>query len=300
MTTDQDQADVLVLKAVEQVEERISQRESRRFRSLYALVGIVSFVGIGVIAQLVDFYATKAVDSRIERSKQEYESAKAFAQLLALATKLDISTSFSHTDRDAVMRLLAVAKTNKQLRGEPVFDALLEKIVDSFTSSNNAWFVNTIFDDYKEECLRVPGLVETLLQHYARTVIGRAEISSDDAKKEIARFQSIANVAPSFALAGSTAFFSALIEHKVASEKTSPALQRTLKSYSALSDEEARDFRRFMRQFRDPMRLARRLRPESIRISELTQSFENMYAPQIESILQKAAHTPDEDDEDET
>lgn len=291
------QRDVIVLRAVEEVENRIAERENRRFRTLYVLVGIVSFVGIGVIAQLVDFYATKAVEQRIERSKQEYESAKTFAQLLALATKLDISDSFSHTDRDAIMRLLKDAKANRQLRAEPAFDALLEKIIDSFTASNNGAFVTQIFDDYGDECTRIPGIVEVLVQHYARAFLGAPSATAESATRDLARFNRLAEVAPTFGLAGTTAVLGALVRHRMADSRPSPELARLLSSYTAMSPIEKRDFERYVTQFADERKLGRRRTPENVRIAEVTRSFAEVYAAPVAAVLEGAAdEEPDERD----
>lgn len=297
MNNSSDHDNPSIHEIVEEVEKRTSERETRRFRLLYVLVGLVSFIGVGVLTQLVDFYATKAVEQRLENAKKEYESAKVFAQLLSLATKLDVSDSFSNTDREAIMRLLGTAKDNKQLRSEPAFDALFEKIIDSFSASDNASYVSKIYDDFTVECLRIPGVVQTLIQHYGRQLAGLEDIHSDSAKREIRRFEEIYAVSNDMKLQGAGAFMSSLLKFRLADSKQSTDLRKLLSSYRELPSEQAKQFARFMKQFADPMRLAKRKTPTNVRIAELTQSFVKTYADELAPILQRATESSKSEDD---
>jgi len=289
--------DVVILQVIEQVERRASERETKRFRSLYALVALVSFVGIGVISQLIELYATRAVDQRLEQTRVEFESAKIFTQLLSLATKLDLSDSFSNTDRDAVMRLLEMSVPNKKLRSEPAFESLLEKIIDSFAASENPVYVSRVFDMYESECLRVAGITDTLIQHYAKRLIQSTDPQAGEVfVKDYKRFQVLVESAESFKLQGTAAALRSLVAFRMAGSKPTPELTSAMDSYTRFNERERSRFMSFIVQFSDPKRLAKRPRPDEQRISATTLAFASTYPNQIAVLGRNAS--PDGKDDD--
>lgn len=277
-------SDVLILQVIEQVEKRASDRETKRFRALYAMVALVSFVGIGVVSQLIELYASRAVDQRLEQTRTEFESAKIYSQLQTISIKLDLSDSFSNADRDTVMRLLEISASNAKLRSEPAFASVLEKIVDSFAASDNGVFVSRILDLYDVECLRSAGITDTLVQHYAKRILGSAEVDGDPFSRDYKRFRQLAESAETFRMKGPAAALRSLVAFRLASSKATPELTVVMESYGALSERDKTRFMSFIRQFSNPHELAKRPGPEDMRISEITKAFRVAYAQQLRRI----------------
>lgn len=283
--------DALVLQVVDQVERRANERETKRFRVLYAVVGALSFLGIGVITQLVDFYATRAVDQRLEQSRSELETAKAFVQLNALATQIDMSRSFSNTDRDAIMKLLDQAKDNKKLRAEPVFDTLLQKIVRSFSASDNATFVSQIFDSFERECLRIPGIAEVLVQHYAKRLLSAIDPKASTFAADLRRFNLVADSAETLKMKAAASILRAFVVFRVNEHKGSPELSATIKSFESFSAKDRQQILEFVEQFSDAKQLSHRIGPDDLRIASAGSAFAQLYKEELAGVRKQLPAT---------
>ncbi len=281
MSEQSTQSDILILQVIEQVEKRILDRETKRFRLLYGMVALVSFIGIGVISQLIELYSTRAVEQRLEASKVELESTKTYTQLLALATKLDISNSFTNTDRDSVMRLLDAASQNKKLRSEPVFESLLEKIIDSFDASDNDAFVSRIYDTFQHECLGNDGIVQTLVQHYASRVLQATILKSDSFDRDLRRFHAVADSADTFGNKGLVAGLRSLVAYRLADQKKTVELDAAMVSYDALTEKQRKMFKAVIQRYSDVSRMSDIPTPDLIRISKVGSAFKAAYATDL-------------------
>jgi len=281
-----EQSNTLILQVIEQVEKRIQDRENKRFRILYGMIALISFIGIGVFSQLIELYATRAVEQRLESSRLELESAKSYAQLTALATKLDLSDSFTVTDRDTVMQLLAMAAPNKKLRTEPAFKSLLEKIIDSFAVSDNDIFVSRIFDMYEHECLDSAGIAQTLQLHYARRLLSAIDLKSEIFLRDIKRFQNVADAAETFGNKGTTAALRSLVTFQLADEKMTNELTKAMSSYSALTEREKERFVFVIERFSSPNSSEDSgPSPADIRISKISTSFKTAYITELKHMV---------------
>lgn len=272
--------EVLILQVIEQVEKRTENRETKRFRTLYVIFALVSFIGIGVISQIIELYTTRAVDQRLEQATLELESAKLFTQLLALATKLDLSPSFSHTDRDATVRLLEIAVSNKKLRAEPAFDSVLEKVIDSFAAADNHNSVSRIFDLYEVECLRISGVTETLMQHYAMRILASTDVTSESFIKDHKRFQLLTDASAS-TLKGTSAALSSLAAFKLAGSKPTPQVRDLMASYMSFPANTRGHFIKVVERFSDAHQIAGTPTPEIVRIASIGKAFQTAYAVEL-------------------
>lgn len=281
MSEQSTQSDILILQVIEQVEKRILDRETKRFRLLYGMVALVSFIGIGVISQLIELYSARAVEQRLEASRIEMETAKTFTQLLVLATSLDISKSFTNTDRDSVMRLLDTASQNKKLRSEPVFESLLEKIIDSFYLSNNDVFVSRIYDTYQSECLGNDGIVQTLIQHYASRVLQATSRDSESFDRDLKRFHIVADSADTFGNKGLVAALRSLVAYRLADQKKTPELDAAMMSYDALNEKQRRKFKAVIKRYSDVIEMSDTPTPDLVRISKVGSAFKTAYATDL-------------------
>lgn len=279
-----EEIDATVLRVAEEVEKRASDRETKRFRVLYAVIAALSFVGIGVITQLIDFYATRAVDQRLELSRQELESTRTYSQLLALATQLDMRDSFSHTDRDTIIRLLDQAKDNTRLRNDAAFGSLLQKIIYSFAASDNAVFLSYIFDIYQRESLRTAGIVEVLLQHYAKRLLAAESTSSHVFAADLKRFEVCADAADTYRMRGATAILRGYVAFKISDRAVTPELQAKMQSVRAFGSADRQMFLGFVEQFSSEHSLSKVVRPDEVRIADLAKQFNKVFESDIAAL----------------
>ncbi len=274
-----------VTEAIKEVENRISARESRRYRTIYLIVGFVSFIGIGVITQLVDFYANRAVDNKLTQATQELETAKVFSQLMALATKLDVSPSFTKNDRDTVIMLLTTASKNDKLRNEPAFAALLEMIVDSLSASHNPMQISTIFDMYEFECLHNEGIAITLVQHYGREFLAALDVVSAISVSDYASLQKMIDALKSHNAKGAAYAFQVLGEFKKDQDASKAPILSTLNSLKSLDGESYMQFLKIINEWQDVENMARQSTPELERVAEVVASFNERYAVELDELL---------------
>lgn len=271
-----DLEELLESRITENVERKITEDESRRLRNFYIIVGFISFIGIGVISQLVDFYATKAVESKLGEATEELDSAKIFAQLLALATTLDLSSSFTHTDRDTIVALLEKAQ-NKSLRSEPAFTSLLEKIIDSIAASNNPLHLLKIVSMYQEECQRTAGIAQTLLQHFGRAYLAEIDPDSTFPVDNYSNLKRYIFALQGTGANGAAAAFSILADYKKNEEIARDSIRVSLASMIMLDQDQKETFKKVIRTLSDPARMAQRPTPETIRIAQFTSNFVNTF-----------------------
>lgn len=284
------QSEVLMLQVIEQVEKRILDRETKRFRLLYGLVALVSFIGIGVISQLIELYATRAVEQRLESSRLELDSARTYTQLLALATKLDLSNSFTKADRDSTMRLLEMAAPNKKLRSEPAFESLLEKILDSFAAASSDIFVSRIYDIYEHECLASDGITEALAQHYARRILGATDRLSETFSSDVKRFDRVVDAVDTFGNKGLVAGLRSLVMFQRNGGKRTTELDFAVASYSALDSSDRVILLRVIKRYSDVNEMVQKdASADIIRISMVGKEFSSTYAEQLEKLKKEVS-----------
>jgi hypothetical protein len=222
---------------------------------------------------LVDFHATKAIESKLSKAQEELDSAKIFAQLLTLATTLDISKSYTNTDRDTALTLLEQAQ-GKNFRSEPAFTSLLEKIIDSFAASNNHMQLLKLVKMYEKESLNSPGIATTLVQHFGRAYL--AETDNDNASA-IENYDYLSKF--TIALQGTNAkaiaeALSILAEYKKNKEIARDSIRIKLESIqqSFLPDEKEM-FIAIIKNHTDPIEMGSKKTPELIRIAHFTNIF---------------------------
>lgn len=284
-THDKEFEELLVARVTDRVETGILEQESKRFRNLYIIVGFASFIGFGVVSQLVDFYATRAIESKLEEAKQELDSAKMFAQLLALATKLDLSDSFTRSDRDTVVVLLERAKGNTALRSEPAFASLLLKIIDSLASSDNPMHVSKIASLYPDECSQNPEIAITLLQHYGRAYLSEVNVADKAAAENLTRLGTYIRALSGHDAKGAAAGFQVLSEFKRNGMNRTKSLDELIASLSVLQGEDKKQFATVILGSTDPERMAKRPTPEILRVAGVARKFIESYRSEVEPIL---------------
>lgn len=260
----------------------MSKDEERKWRNLYISLGFISFIGMGVVTQLVDFYANKAIEAKLDASMESIESARIFVNLQSLATKLDLSDSFTHMDRTTVMSLLVSAQDNESIRKDPGFVNLLEKIVDSFVQSGNALQVDQVFDMYELECLQFPAISTSLLQHYGMNYISAVDSDSAIAKDIFKRLQKVLQSLSGSQHRGASLLFTALSEYKRAGLEKKPMISQLVQEVKALDDGEADDFLTFLHALTDWRSMGKRETPELARISVVARKFLEDYGNELD------------------
>lgn len=269
-----------VAKATEQVETKILERESRRSKNMYIVVGFVSFIGMGVITQLVDFYASEAVDDKLSEARQELESAKIFSQLMAFATNLHLSDSVSHNDRDTVVALLKTAQTNETLRKEVAFIALLEKIIDSISAIRDSLHTRMIFEMYESECLSNYGISYTLIHHFGWTYLASVDIESLPSKRVLGHLDKTIFSMMSLDGKGIAYAYQLLSTYKKSGEILDSEVTKVILSLDALNDDERQAFLRTLETLANLKGT-----PEDVRVANVVEKFINDYQTPLSKLI---------------
>jgi hypothetical protein len=280
----EDQKDALIFEISEKVEVKLGEREAKKFRTLYVLVALVSFIGIGAIAQFIDFYATKAVDKKLDATIAELFSEKLYAQLLIMSSELAKTDSFTDADRDAVMRLLEDARKYPKIPAEPTFAVLLGKIVDAFVAADNQIQVDKIVHDYRQICFTDENISATLLQHYGRLFVGLVDITTERARKIREHVEEAAASLDSAGAGGASAAFRSVVRFKELGGVGDGALRDALVSYSKLDSTNGLMFHKLVDQLADVNKLGKVSTPELERIAALTGKFKEKYGSELAKI----------------
>ncbi|MGE4278453.1 MAG: hypothetical protein AB7G62_02620 [Magnetospirillum sp.] len=277
--------DIMVAKVAAEVEKSIFEQEAKKSRNLYIVFGFISFIGFGVISQLVDFYATKAVESKLATTIDKIESVKIPFSLQALAMKLDFSDSFTNSDMSAIMTLLTAAKDNGSIRSDISFPSLLEKIVDAFALSNNSDQLDRVFDMYRDVCLMNTGISVTLLQHYGRNYLSSVNVNSASSVDTYDRFNSVIRSITGGKARGAVWAFSLIVEYKRNGETKNDAITKSISDMSALNDDERDGFRKVLSSLSDPNKLGKKSTPEITNIVRVTSKFMFDYKNELSLLL---------------
>lgn len=215
VTVPADQVQAAVQHAVDQqlrtaVSKEVTEQEDVRFRQLKWFVAIVGLIGLGTFGTLAGYLIEKAVETRIERRTNEITESLAFSRFYTIALKLDVEEEFSQPDVDAVMNYLRKVERNSDIRHSPEFRASFLQVAQSFVSAGQSACIDELFDIYEREILTAPHLVQALLRHYGREIVGREIAPKVDAS--YAAFEKLERVASSSQLAALALAYRTLYE----------------------------------------------------------------------------------------
>jgi hypothetical protein len=162
------------------VGEEVSREEEKRFKQLQRFIAIVGLIGLGTFGTLSNYLIEKAVDSRLESRTGRISESLDFLRFATIVTKLELGTSFTPYDRDAVMNFLRRASKNDDVRLSSEFSGALFQVTRAFASANQAASIDEIFTLFEREIVASNELVEALLHHYGQALVARPVIPDND------------------------------------------------------------------------------------------------------------------------
>ncbi|MGD9692259.1 MAG: hypothetical protein AB7G17_12555 [Phycisphaerales bacterium] len=134
------------------------------------------------------------LDDRVaSQLSQSFADEQAYQQLSVLALGLDIKTSFSEDEANAVIALLAALRDKPAFHRRAEFPVLLERVLDSFAGARNDSRVDVIFDSYQPLCLASRDVTITLLEHYGKRLAGSLEPAAQWSPAVLQRFDTVAD-----------------------------------------------------------------------------------------------------------
>lgn len=257
----------------------VAREEERRFRQLKWLIALVGLGGLGTFGTLSNYLIEKAVDGRLEARTGNISDSLEFIRFNSIALKLDLGTSFSKEDRNAVMTYLRRTATNDRVRHTSEFNAALVQVMRSFAQAGLSSSIDEVFQLYERDLLTSDTLVEILLHHYGEEVVARQSTPKEDfAMRVFERLESLAAGAKVPELAHA---YRTLHLHRQNPGAPGTSVLEAL-SRAAMFDED--DLSRFYREILVKTSAENwQRRPDSTGIvfQELTRSFIAVYASEI-------------------
>jgi hypothetical protein len=148
------------------VHDEVNRAEDIRYRQVKWMVAIVGVVGLSIFGTLARFLIQAAVDRSLNERVGKINAAMEFIQFYTITLKLDLGTSFSEEDKNAVMGYLRKAATNDEVRHDTRFMAALFQVTMAFAGANQAASIDELFGLFEKEILSSPVLVHALLRYY--------------------------------------------------------------------------------------------------------------------------------------
>ena len=162
------------------VHEEVGREEERRYRQIKWFIAFVGIVGLGTFGTLANYLIEKAVESRLEAKAGNISESMEFMRFYTITLKLDLGTSYSSEEKDAVMTYLRSAAKLDRIRHSKEFLAGLTRVAEAFAASSQASALDEIFAMYEREVLASPTLVESFLHHYGQDIVARAAAPKSD------------------------------------------------------------------------------------------------------------------------
>ncbi|TMP30847.1 hypothetical protein CWB99_05815 [Pseudoalteromonas rubra] len=243
--------DYLSQKAALLAEEKLIKHEERKRQNLLATIAVVSVLGVGTLYsaltllvkdQVDDALKTEtftsnmksltkdAVKSEVGDIKLQMDGLIAYQQLSALSLKFDLGDSFSNSERDTALSLLAEIKKSGSFEDKEDFTTHLENVASSFTSAFERGSVDKIDDLFRAEMASSRDTTVTMLQHYGRALVVSPEISNRDSNAW-ARFNFYSNEAVRWDYPTLGTFYLTLAEYKLNGMAGSETIKQLLDTY---------------------------------------------------------------------
>lgn len=269
------------------IHEAVSREEDRRYKQIKWFIAFIGVVGLGTFGTMANYLIEKAVDSRMEEKTGSLTESINFMRFYTLTLKLDLGTSYSNEDKEAIISYLRSAAKIDQIRYSKEFKAGLIQVAETFASSGQSAELDEIFSLYEKELLTTPTLVESFLHHYGQDIVGRSVIPTNDSS--LATFEKLeraaANNSGELAL-----YYRILFTYKSSQGKKSVTIEDLIRRIPHFNKQ---DFSRFMRELFRKSRATnwqRHSTPAGVEFETLTRKFLAEYA----EVLGNKLHVPKE------
>lgn len=229
-------------RITDRVEKSILQREDKRFRNLYIVIGFISFFGIGIISQIVNLYASIAVEKELKELKGDLETAKLYSQILSFSTILSASERVTNDDRNRLTQLITREETRSSIVGDPTFLSILKISLSSLAQKNSPTHVSKIFDTYEKLCLLNSEISTMLIQFYGYQVFSSNIQSSEIHKNNVSRLLALSESMRSNNAEGVSAAYEALLLFQISDRTRTQPITELILSASDFSDKNKNNF----------------------------------------------------------
>lgn len=179
----QDLRDYLEVLIADRLEQRIMDRENKRFRMLYIVFAVVTAIGLGVFLNQISISADAAVEKRLGETLTETEDFKDFTKLLFLGTQLDVKDRFSETQRDEATSLAILLYDKPEIASDKSYISIVEQIVDALAATDNNGNILQICRNTKTLCTDNHGIAFTVMEVFGKKSLAAAS-SNSIAKEE--------------------------------------------------------------------------------------------------------------------
>lgn len=140
--------------------------------------------------------ATKdALDGEISGLQGNLDDEVAYYQMTNLARELEAKPQFSAGERNSLLALLERIRATR-LTAREDFRVALERIVDSFHQASQAAAIDRIEHLYEDIIEQSPGIIVTLVDHYALRVVSgptNGELVDLHARNRLSRYLQLVN-----------------------------------------------------------------------------------------------------------
>lgn len=269
------------------VHEEVGKEEERRYRQIKWFIAFVGVVGLGTFGTLANYLIEKAVESRLEAKTGNISESMEFMRFYTITLKLDLGTSYSSEEKDAVMTYLRSAAKLDRIRHSKEFLAGLTRVSKAFAASNQSSALDEVFAIYEREVLASPTLVESFLHHYGQDIVARAVAPKND--QSFSTFEKLERAAGSnseeLAL-----YYRTLYTYRKLDKKPHAELDALLSRAMDLKEEDLRRYLAEIFQRSSVENWQRNPTPEGRLFESLIRSLLKEYAP----FLSKRLKTPSE------
>jgi hypothetical protein len=261
------------------VNEAVARQEERRFRRTMLVLGVISVIGVAVLALIAELYVGKLVLEAVDARAGQITETLELRRINALATKLDLKGQFSTDDKDAAMAFFRSIADNEDIKSSADFMPTLNDVLKSFISAQQTESVDEIFGLYRSELLHSNSAVEVLLHHYGQEIVGRSVVPKDDRALDI--FEQLERVASARNVPELAIYYRTLFEYKCDTTHPSGVVLNLLDRALSLSDRDLTYYCRNLLQHTRAENWQKSPTPQGREIERVTRAFLTAYAEEL-------------------
>jgi len=189
---DSDLRDYLEVLIADRLEQRILDRENKRFRMLYVVFAVVTAIGLGVFLNQIGISADAAVEKRLGETLAATEESKEFTKLLLLGTQLDVKNAFTAEQRDEATALAISLYSKPKVAADKSYVSIVESIIDALAAAGNTTQIANICRGTKTLCTDNEGIAITVMGTFGRKHLGTNGINGAK-EDEVSLFRNAAS-----------------------------------------------------------------------------------------------------------
>ncbi len=183
-------------------------------------------------------------------------------------------SGFSHAQKDQLQSALLEFSSSPELRNRNEFSELLEKITDLYAAAGLTKELTELDERYESEMTSKPGIIITMAQYFGRRLLGEEEFSANT----YARFDKYARAAEENNLIEVSLPFRLVYEY---SNNNLDKVEELIRWQDNLDESEKENMAKLLEQGREPSKLARKPRPDTLRMAKRVSEFLSKYSGRV-------------------